>query len=341
MKTILVSNIHSPLGQRIAQQLAAHATVRLVGLSDDPAPPPAGCAAVQCPSLARYTSGPDLAELLRVWQVDTFIHLDIAGEDAPAPAHEHRFQHNVLGTMAVLGACLAAGVRRVIVRSSTLVCGARPNNPAFLNDQHPPTTAMARSLVRDYSENELFAARFAQSHPELELLVLRCAGLVGQGVWSPLNHYLTSRAPRTVLGFNPRIQVLHPDDAAAAFVQAALGSARGTLHIAADDPLPLKQAIRLAGRQPLPLPGLLINLALFLSQRSLVLGAWPYDLAFLRLATVGDTRRAQMLLHWQPAHSAHAALCELAQRPAHGTMTPPTARHAHAVVALQMQERKA
>jgi UDP-glucose 4-epimerase len=104
-----------------------------------------------------------------------------------------------------------------------------------------------------------------------------------------------------LLGFNPRIQVLHPDDAAAAFALAARHTASGAVNLAAADPLPLAQAIRLAGKQPAPLPGMLLRTT-----------DWPYGRDFLRYSCVGDTRRARAVLAWEPTYSARSILRELA-----------------------------
>jgi UDP-glucose 4-epimerase len=219
--------------------------------------------------------------------------------------------------MMLLGACVAAGVRRVVLRSSTLVYGARADNPAFLHEERPLARIRQSGLVHNYREIDTFAADFARQHPDMHIILLRCAGLVGGGIWSPLAHYLAQQSPRMLLGFTPRIQVLHPDDAAAAFALAALSNFNGAVNLAADDPLPLAQAIRLSGKQPSPLPGALLR------------GSdWPFGHDFLRHSCVADTRRARRALGWQPSCSAQRALCERAAddehtSPASGTGSLP------------------
>jgi UDP-glucose 4-epimerase len=169
-------------------------------------------------------------------------------------------------------------------------------------------------LARDYVEIGRFAADFAQKRPDLSIVTLRCAGLTGGDVSSPLSRYLGQPTPRTLLGFDPRIQVLHPADAVVAFALAALADgASGAYNIAAEGPLTLTHAILLAGRRPLPLPSPLLDMAgLFGGGATGLTGALPFDPGFLRYSCVADPRRARMELGWQPQHSADEALRDLA-----------------------------
>ncbi len=306
MGTLFLSGSNSQLGYRVAQRLRADGAQRVI--------------ARQCTGPLDFAHGDvlfnaaaaqQLVELFRAEQVQTVIHLDLLGEDMPAPSSEGAFQHNVLGTLALLGACARAKVQRVILRSSTLVYGASNRNPMFIDEHAPVVKAQRSGLLRDYCELDLLAQQFARSHPQVAVVLLRCAGIVGDQAWSPLSAYLTQPAPPVLLGYNPRIQMLHPSDAADAFVRAAQGQQRGAFNLAADDPIGLEHAIRRTGRQPhavLPLPAPLA--ALSRQQQQLV--RWFADPAFLHYACVADTRRAHTELGWQPQHRSYDLLDALA-----------------------------
>jgi UDP-glucose 4-epimerase len=276
-------------------------------------------------------TAPDLAAALRAAPVDVVLHLGMRGEEEPAPADEPRRSENLADVRAVLDACVEHGVRRVVLRSSMLVYGARKRNPVFIGEQQGIFRAQQAGLTRDYAELEALAASYAGAHPALDVVLLRCAGLVGGGISSPLARYLVQRRPPTLAGFDPRIQVLHPDDAAATCVLAALGSVRGPLNIAADPPLTLMHALRLAGSTPAPTVGPLHDLAVQMGvSRPLAADTWPFRVRFLHYACVGDTRRARHALGWQPDISSYAALRELAAqraaRPARSTRPAPLPR---------------
>jgi len=310
MTTVLVTGIGGRLAQLLAGGLARQAGVRVVGVDRAPVEPALSGIETHISNMR----GKSLVEVLRDSGAEIVIHLAQFGEENAAPGREAAVRGNVITTMELLGACVAAGVRRAVLRSSTLVYGARHDLPALVTEATPPHMPSRASLARDYVEIGRFVADFASKHPKLALTSLHCAGLVGGGVSSPLSRYLCQPMPRAMFGFDPRIQVLHPIDAAAAFALAALADdIAGPFNIAADPPLTLSHAILLSGRRPAPVPGVLFSAAGLLGgDTARVTGALPFDPDFLRYSCVVDTRRAQDVLGWLALHSAEEALRELA-----------------------------
>lgn len=303
MTTVLINGVDSVLGARVAQTVKAHTNAQLIGLAQQQ---PATSTSIALNALDDMLigtfKGPELVEVLQRNNVATVIHVDITGEEHPAPNREAALQHNVLGSMALFGACASAGVQHVIVRSSTFVYGASPTVPVFVSEDWSLEKPNHSGLLRDYVELDTFATTFARKHPNVKVTVLRCAGFLGNGIRSPLARYLTQPNPMTLIGFEPRIQVLHPDDAAMACVLAAKGGVAGVFNLAANDPIPLNRAIRLTGRLPALVPEQMPGLSAHLKKM------WAYDRGFLRYSCVADTRRAQAELEWKPAHSAEETL---------------------------------
>jgi UDP-glucose 4-epimerase len=301
MTRVLINGIDGRLGARVAELLSADPEVTLIGLGQTTPPAPIGRAEL----LKARLSGPQLVELLRAEAVETVIQLAFAGAEGPAAGREETVQQNVLGSMLLLGACAAAGVKRVVLRSHTAVYGASPLNPAFINEDRVVTSVGARGLVRDFVEVEQFVAEFSVRHPQMAIVPLRCAPLIGG--WSPMIDYLKQPGPRMLTGFDPCLQLLHLEDAATAFALAACADVTGPINLAASDTLCLSQVIKLAGQSPAALPEPMIGMALTLGNHD-ILGAWPFDLSFLRHSCLADTRRARCELGWAPAHSAAESL---------------------------------
>jgi UDP-glucose 4-epimerase len=203
--------------------------------------------------------------------------------------------------MELLGACVGAGVGRVLVCSHTAIYGASPLNPTFIGESRPVARSHAPGVIRDFAEVEQFLVEFGTQHPELAIVPIRCAPLIGG--WSPIVDYLTQREPCTLLGFDPGMQLLHLDDAATAFALAALAQASGAFNVAAADTLCLSQMIKLAGKQAAPVFEPVVKLALAMGKRD-VLGLWPFDINFLRYSCVVSTTKAHDELGWTPAHTA-------------------------------------
>ena len=71
---------------------------------------------------------------------------------------EAAFDQNVMGTAKLLAACGEAGVRKVVLKSSTAVYGARRGNPAFLKEDWPLRGSRRYGYTRDMLEIEAFLA---------------------------------------------------------------------------------------------------------------------------------------------------------------------------------------
>lgn len=324
MYTIVITGVGGRLATLVAGALAAQSHTRVIGVGETlPATAPDGVQLHQCDM-----RGERLLDLLQAQGADTLLHLDQADEE-PRRGRDTGGRGSVFRAIEVLGAAAAAGVPRVVLRSSTLVYGARPDAPAFITEDTPPVPATHPGPVRDYAEIERVAGEFAARHPGLRVASVRCAPTIGGGVSSPLGRYLPRRPAPVMLGFDPRIQVLHAHDAAVALALAALADdLDGPVNVAADPPLPLGKAIQLAGGRALPLPGVVFAAADHAREGQLpgvealagalaapaagMLAELPFDAPFLRYACVADTRRARELIAWAPQRTSEDALRELA-----------------------------
>ncbi len=303
---VLINGIDGLLGTHVSELLSAEPEVeQIIGLGRNRPPAPVGRAEL----LTTRLSGRQLAKLLQSERINTVVHLDFAGAERPTLSREEAVQHNVLGSMELLGACATAGVRRVVLRSHAYVYGASPLNPTFISEEHPIARSGLAGLTRDLAEVERFCAEFAARHSKIAVVPIRCAPLVG--AWSPLIGYLRQPDPRMLVGFDPCLQVLHHDDAAAGFVLAACTEVDGPINLATEDTLCLSQAIKLAGSRPAMMLDQVLTMAINMGNRD-VLGRWPFDVSFLRHSCVVDLRRAQCVLGWSPMYSAAECVQSLA-----------------------------
>ncbi len=308
MATVLVTGIGGVLGSFVAGILATQPGVRVVGVGRvAPEQTPANVEVRVCDM-----SGETLLTMMRSSRVDAVVHLDISGEEEALP-YEIPGRGNVYRAIEALGACRAAGVKRIVMRSSTLVYGARPDAPVFLPEIAPLSTGVPAGLLQDYIEIERLVADFKARHPDMRITMVRCAPVAGNGVRSPVVQFFSRRPAPTLAGFDPRVQVLHIHDAAVALALATLNDqVDGAFNIAAHPPLLLSQAILLSGGQPLPLPAFVFQAASLLEPLRSLIGVLPFPLEYLQYSCVGDTRRAACELHWEPQHKPDETLRELA-----------------------------
>jgi UDP-glucose 4-epimerase len=152
---------------------------------------------------------------------------------------------------------------------------------------------------KDAIEVEDYVRSFDRRRPDVTVTVLRLANQVGPTVDNPLTRYFELPVCPTVLGFDPRLQFLHEEDTAEVLLRAILGSApRGTFNIAGDGVVLLSQAIRIAGKPPLPIPEPLVNRVAELVGRTVDFS--PEQVRFLQYGRVADTSAAAARLGFVP-----------------------------------------
>jgi len=193
-----------------------------------------------------------LLDLFKADDVDTLVHLAFFTNPRRDTANAHELES--IGTLAVLAAAAAAKVRSVVMKSSTLVYGARGQNPALIREEHPLPQRAPLPWLRDKVEAEEHAASFARRFPDMSVRVLRFAPLLGPNLRTFYSRVFDRRFVPTLLGYDPLLQLLHPDDADEALAAAISSSVRGAFNITPRGVLPLSTAIHLSGKVPGPIP---------------------------------------------------------------------------------------
>jgi UDP-glucose 4-epimerase len=254
---------------------------------------------------------PLLVDLLRAEKVNTLCHLAFVESDRP---NESAFEFNVMGTMKVFGACVDAGVRKIVFRSSMSVYGAHPDNSTFLTEEHPLRGSQQHGYTRDLVEVEAFCNGFRRQMPQIKLTILRFSGIVGQNADTPMNRFLKQLWTPVLLGFDPMMQVIHEDDVVNALVHSIVHEASGVFNVAAEGLLPLSRITALAGKFPIPVfhlaaywgVGLLGGTGLRLTRYV------PIELDYIRYPWVGDLARMREELRFSPHYTSEEALREFA-----------------------------
>jgi UDP-glucose 4-epimerase len=247
-----------------------------------------------------------LLELFSEQAVETVVHLAFFSNPQRDRAYAHELES--IGTLAVLSAAAAAGVRHVVMRSTTAVYGARGKNPNFIAETSPLQPNPELSWAQDKLEAEQHAAAFAKRYSGLTVTVLRLATLFGPGVRTFYTSIFDRRLVPVLMGFDPLVQLLHPDDALAAFVKALAARQGGAFNVVPKRPIPLLTALHLSGKVTVPVPH---PAAYALADALWALGAGPAPGAFLdyvRYLFVADGERAERELGFLARHTSREAL---------------------------------
>lgn len=242
-QVVLVTGVADYWGARVATRLASESDLHVIGL--DTEPPPDGANGLDF--IQADFRNPLLVDLLKVEGVDTVCHLKFV---EGAERNEAAFDQNVMGTMKFFGACAEAAVSKIVIKSSTSVYGAHPDNSAFLTEEMPLRGSRRLGHIRDLIEIEAFVNGFRGQSPKTAVTVLRFVNIVGLTAQTPMTRFLKLQSPPILLGFDPMMQLIHEDDVVEALAHAILNDVPGVFNVGADGAMPLSRILRLARKVP-------------------------------------------------------------------------------------------
>lgn len=290
-RSIAITGLRSFVGKRMVRRVreAAQADLQLVGVDLqrpyglDPA------VRFHALDLAEPTADARLAELLRKDGVEAVLHAAFRSQPRADLEGDHEFE--TIGTLHLLNACAEAGVRRLVVASTTMVYGPRPDNPNFLTEEHALRGHPDAHNVQNRVEAEQLVAAWRARHPGVEVTVLRPCWIAGPSYEDAVTRYFARGVVPTLLGYDPLLQFVHEEDCLQAFETALLDGRPGTFNVVGRGVVPLSTLLRTAGKRPLPIPpALLYRLGSYPSQAQT--GDEPagfYD--YLRYLWVADGAR--------------------------------------------------
>ena len=305
----VVTGVSRYFGGKVADLLVGQPGVdRVIGVDVVPPPTP-----LESEFIRADIRSPVLGRIMDDAGVDTVVHMGVIATPRQAGGRSVMKDINVIGTMQLLAACQRAeSVRNLVVKSTAAVYGSGPRDPALITEEdlprHPPTSGWAK----DSAEVEDYVRSFGRRRSDVRIATLRFANIVGPGMRTGMTSYLTMPVVPTVLGFDPRLQFVHEDDAVDVTRRVVLQRSRGTYNIAGDGVVLLSQAIRMMNRMMVPLPSAVLPFA----GRSLARGAWAdFSRDQIRYLTYGralDTSAAANDLGFQARFSSEQALESLA-----------------------------
>ncbi len=306
MGRLALTGSASFLGARLLRRLAETRAPDSLLAIDVAQPPSALGVRFRELDFTRPASDQQLLDMFREEQVETVVHMAFFTN----PQRDRTYAHELesIGTLGVFAAAAAAGVSRVVMRSFTAVYGARGQNPNFLVESRALPAGSSLGWLADKLEAEQHAAQFAKRYPRMAVSVLRFAPLFGPGVRTFYTRIFDHRVVPVLMGYDPLVQLLHPEDALQALELALEREARGPFNIVPRKSIPLRAALHLAGKLPVPVAHPVAYSgadALW----STGLGSAPGGFVdFARYLFVADGERARTELGFSARHDSREAL---------------------------------
>jgi len=309
-QVVLVTGVAGDLGRRFAAQLSTSPAVeRVIGI--DTVPPRGDLG--QADFVRADIRNPVIAKVIVRERVDTVVHTSVAATPAAAGGRTSMKELNVIGTMQLLAACQQApDVRKLVLKSSAAVYGASNRDPAMFTEGMSAKRLATSGFAKDITEVESYTRGFARRRPDVAVTTLRIANVIGPRITSAMTGYFRLPVIPTVLGFNPRLQFLHEQDAFDVLEHATVNEVTGTYNVAGDGILTLNQAVRRLGRPSLPLPGFAVPSFGSAIRQTRRADFSPEQVAFLTFGRGLDTTRMRSMLGFEPGYTTAEAFADFA-----------------------------
>ena len=324
-RRVLVTGVSRYLGGRLATLLASLPEIEQV-IGVDTVPPKADV--VDPSSRVEFVRAdirnPLIAKVIAASQVDTVVHMSVIATPMGAGGRTSMKETNVIGTMQLLAACQKApSVHKLVVKSTSAVYGSSPRDPALFREDMEPKSLPQSGYAKDAVEVEGYVRGFGRRRPDVMVTMLRFTNFIGPLIDTPLTRYFQLPVVPTVLGFDPRLQLLHEEDGVEVLRQATLEDHPGTFNVGGDGVLLLSQAIRRAGRINIPVPSPAVSAVGGLFRRAGMVDFSPEQMRFLAHGRVVDTDRLRSTFGFVPRYTTSEAFDDFVATRAHNKLISP------------------
>jgi UDP-glucose 4-epimerase len=194
-----------------------------------------------------------LRRIVQAAEIDTVVDTRMV-VDSVAASRRAVHENNVLGTMNILAACSGPGtpVRKIVFKSSAHYYGCERDDPAFFTEEMDRPHEAQTAIERDIVEADRAVRAFAERNRDTTVSVLRVTNGLGPGLQTSHIALFSLPVIPSILGFDPRYQLIHEDDIVGVLEHAVRHELPGVYNAAADGVLALSEIAGLLGKPLLP-----------------------------------------------------------------------------------------
>lgn len=245
-------------------------------------------------------TGDDPARVIGAFRPEVVVHLASIVTPPKGSSRAFEWRVDVQGTRNVLAACLANGVRRLVVTSSGAAYGYHADNPVPLRETDPLRGNPEFPYADHKRQVEEMLADARRDHPALEQVVLRVGTVLGEGVDNQITALFRKRRLLVVAGSDSPFVFIWTEDLARILIRAATDGPPGVFNVAGDGALGVRDLATVMGKPVLTLPPALLRAALALA-RPLGLSRYgPEQVGFLQYRPVLDNTALKTVFGYTP-----------------------------------------
>jgi UDP-glucose 4-epimerase len=243
---------------------------------------------------------PGLAPMLGARAIESVVHLAAIVTPGARSNRELEYAVDVLGTQNVLEACVAAGIRQVIVTSSGAAYGYHADNPEWLSEDDPVRGNEAFAYSHHKRLVEEMLAVYRREHPALRQVVLRIGTILGETTRNQITALFDRPRLLAIRGARSPFVFIWDQDVVGVIEHALRTDAAGIYNVAGDGALGLQEIAGRLGKKCLTLPPLLLRAVLATLHPLGLTRYGPEQVDFLRYRPVLDNRRLKEELGYTP-----------------------------------------
>jgi UDP-glucose 4-epimerase len=306
-RSVLITGAAGYLGSQLLGALAAHRSGvgRIVAV--DIRDPPADRRYGDVDYRTADVRSPELIDLFKAAAPDVVVHL--ASIVTPGKDSTRAFEHSVdvLGTENVLNACLAAGVKKIVVTSSGAAYGYHADNPAWISEDCPVRGNAAFAYSDHKRLVEEMLARWRIEHPQLQQVVLRVGTILGASVRNQITALFERPRLLAIRGAASPFVFIWDRDVAGAILHAVTTDKTGVYNVAGDGVMTVEDIAARLGKGRIVLPAWALQAALALLKPLGLTQYGPEQVDFLRYRPVLDNRKLKEEFGYTPQKTSAEA----------------------------------
>jgi UDP-glucose 4-epimerase len=287
MKKVLVTGAGGYIGKELIHSLAGADEITIVAVDVRAVPDDERIGGVVYETAD--IRAPACRELIVREKPDTVVHLASIVSAGGDP--EFEYSVDVEGTKNILDACVAAGVKQIVVTSSGAAYGYHADNPAWISEDDSLRGNEDFAYSRHKRLVEEMLADYRERHPALKQLIFRPGSVIGPAVSNQITNLFEKPFVLGIAGSDCAFVFIWDRDVVACIRKGVLEEKAGIYNLAGDGALAMREIARILGKPYLPLPARLIGGALGLA-RALGLGKLgPEHVKFLQYRPVLSNAR--------------------------------------------------
>lgn len=306
MRTVLISGASGYLGSQTVLALAAGGEARVIAV--DVRPPRDQD---RRPNVLYETADvrqPELRALFFKHKPDVLVHLASIVTPGAKSDPEFEYSVDVLGTRNAIEACLASGVKRIVVSSSGAAYGYHADNPEWLkesdalrgNDEFP--YARHKRLVE-----EMLAA-YRTTHPQLQQTIFRIGTILGASVRNQITALFDRPRILALSGSRSPFVFIWDQDVVECIQRAVFSEKSGIFNVAGDGVVDLAEIAQLTGKKLRVLSPAFLRFALAILHPLRLSRYGPEQVKFLQYRPVLDNARLKAEFGFVPRKTSREVL---------------------------------